>query len=66
MARTPTTLNPQKGISKGAKVGIGLGLAALIGTGAYFMFRNKGHKPKTTTRTKESPEKKSLGRIELS
>jgi LEA14-like dessication related protein len=66
MARTPTTLNPQKGISKGAKVGIGLGLAALIGTGAYFMFRNKGHKPKTTTRTKESPEKKTLGRIELS
>jgi hypothetical protein len=66
MARTPTTLNPQKGISKGAKVGIGLGLAALIGTGAYFMFRNKGHKPKTTNRTMESPEKKSLGRIELS
>jgi len=66
MARTPTTLNPQKGISKGAKVGIGLGLAALIGTGAYFMFRNKGYKPKTTNKTKENHEKKSLGRIQLS
>ncbi len=66
MARTPTAVSPTKGISKGAKVGIGLGLAALIGTGAYFMFRDKGNKPKTTTSRKETPNKKSLGRIELS
>ena len=66
MARTPTAVSPTKGISKGAKVGIGLGLAALIGTGAYFMFRKKDSKPKSTPKEKEASEKKSLGKIELS
>ncbi len=60
MARTPTP------ISKGAKVGIGLGVAALIGTGAYFMFRGKGSKPQTTSKPTKSNTKKSLGAIELS
>jgi hypothetical protein len=65
MAQTTTTVNPTKGISKGAKVGIGLGLAALIGTGAYFLFRDKGNKPKSPASPKDSTSKKSLGRIEL-
>ena len=66
MVQTSTTVSPAKSISKGAKVGIGLGLAALIGTGAYFIFRDKGNKPKTTTARKANPNKKSLGQIELS
>ncbi len=66
MVHTPTTVSPAKSISKGAKVGIGLGLAALIGTGAYFIFRDKGNKPKTSTARKANPNKKSLGQIELS
>ncbi len=66
MARTPTTVSPTKDISKGAKVGIGLGLAALIGTGAYFMFRKKDSKPHSAPKSKEASEKKSLGKIELS
>lgn len=71
MARTPTAVSPTKGISKGAKVGIGLGLAALIGTGAYFMFRDKGNKPKTTTPakvcrpTKKQPSEKPKPSEEL-
>jgi hypothetical protein len=64
MARTPTPIS--KGMSKGAKVGIGLGVAALIGTGAYFMFRGKGGKPQTTSKPTKSNTKKSLGAIELS
>jgi len=69
-AQSPTVPNPnttsQKKISKGAKIGIGLGVAALIGTGAYFVFRKKGGgKPKGNTSSKKSPDKKSLGSIEL-
>jgi hypothetical protein len=65
MARTPTNVNPKKSISKGAKVGIGLGVAALIGTGAYFMFRKKNNKPKTNQKKQASSDKKTLGKIEL-
>jgi len=60
-----TSVIPTKSISKGAKIGIGLGLAALIGTGTYLMLRPTGSKPKTTTKRKQSSEKKSLGKIEL-
>jgi hypothetical protein len=63
MARTTTS---NKKLGKKAKIGIGLGLAALLGTGAYFIFRNKGddeNKPKS--KTKKTSQKKSLGSIEL-
>jgi len=63
-ASVPTTINPKKGISKGAKIGIGLGVAALIGTGAYFIFR-KDDEPKSKATPKKSTEKKSLGSISL-
>ncbi len=63
-ASVPTTVNPKKGMSKGAKIGIGLGVAALIGTGAYFMFR-KDDEPKSKSTPKKSTEKKSLGSISL-
>ncbi|WP_430811631.1 MULTISPECIES: hypothetical protein [unclassified Carboxylicivirga] len=57
------TLSPtKKGMSKGAKVGIGLGVAALIGTGAYFLFR-QDDKPKASTGKKT--KKQSLGSIVL-
>jgi hypothetical protein len=65
-ARTPTPVNQKKGISKGAKVGIGIGVAALIGTGAYFLFRDKGDKPKVQSKPTKKERKKSLGAIELS
>nr|WP_319401763.1 hypothetical protein [uncultured Carboxylicivirga sp.] len=64
MARTPTSIT--KGMSKGAKVGVGIGVAALIGTGAYFLFRDKGNKPHTDSKPTKSNKKKSLGAIELS
>jgi hypothetical protein len=64
MARTPTPVG--KGISKGAKVGIGIGVAALIGTGAYFLFRGNNNKPQTNSKPTKSNKKKSLGAIELS
>lgn len=60
MARTPTTII--KDMSKGAKVGIGIGVAALIGTGVYFLFRPKDNKPHTNSK---SNKKKSLGSISL-
>jgi len=63
-ASVPATVNPKKGMSKGAKIGIGLGVAALIGTGAYFMFR-KDDEPKRKSTPKKSTEKKSLGSISL-
>lgn len=66
MAQTPVTQNLKKGISKGAKLGLGLGVAALLGTSAYFMFRKKGHKPTSSNKTKRSTKKKTLGSIELS
>jgi hypothetical protein len=62
----PTSVIPTKSISKGAKIGIGLGLAALIGTGTYLMLRPSNSKPKATTKRKPPLEKKSLGKIELS
>ncbi|MCU4176450.1 hypothetical protein [Carboxylicivirga sp. N1Y90] len=60
----PSSINTKKGISKGAKIGIGIGVAALIGTGAYLMLRDKHDKPKTST--KKSSRKGSLGSITLS
>ncbi|WP_147272012.1 hypothetical protein [Marinilabilia salmonicolor] len=61
-----TSVIPTKSISKGAKIGIGIGLAALIGTGTYLMLRPSNSKPKTPTKRKPLSEKKSLGKIELS
>ena len=68
--QTTSSINPnatsKKKISKGAKIGIGLGVAALLGTGAYFVFRKKeGSKPKANSSSKKSSEKKSLGSIKL-
>ncbi len=63
-ASVSATVNPKKGMSKGAKIGIGLGVAALIGTGVYFMFR-KDDEPKSKSTPKKSTEKKSLGSISL-
>ncbi|WP_289054989.1 hypothetical protein [Carboxylicivirga marina] len=63
---THTATPLKKGMSKGAKVGIGIGVVALIGTGAYFAFRNKDdEEPKSTSQSKKSPTKKTLGSIEL-
>ncbi|MCT4586421.1 MAG: hypothetical protein N4A71_01220 [Carboxylicivirga sp.] len=63
----PQTVTPtKKGMSKGAKIGIGIGVVALIGTGAYFAFRKKDDdKPKRSTQSKKSSSKKALGSIEL-
>lgn len=66
MARTPTTTSPQKKMGKGAKIGIGIGVAALIGTGAYFLFRKKDSKTKPGAKADSDKPKKSLGTIELS
>ncbi len=54
---------PKKGMSKGAKIGIGLGVAALLGTGAYFAFREKDDKPKK--RASKASSKQDLGSIAL-
>ncbi len=70
---TPGTANPnttdKKKLSKGAKVAIGVGALALLGTGAYFIFRNKDDEekdePKGKSKPKKTPEKKSLGSIAL-
>ncbi len=59
----PTTSGKSK-LSKGAKMGIGIGVAALIGTGAYFMFRNNNHTKGTST-PKKKTDKESLGSISL-
>jgi hypothetical protein len=63
----PNSVTPaKKGISKGAKIGIGIGVMALIGTGAYFAFRKKDDdKPKRNTQSKKPSSKKALGSIEL-
>jgi hypothetical protein len=66
MARTPTSSSPQKKLGKGAKIGIGIGVAALIGTGAYFLFRKKDSRAKPGAKADSGTPKKSLGRIELS
>ncbi len=65
-----TTTNPaasgKKKLSKGAKVGIGLGVAALIGTGAYLMFRKKDSTPaKRKSSPKKTTNKEDLGSIKL-
>lgn len=65
-----TTQNPtvtgKKKLSKGAKVGIGLGVAALLGTGAYLMFRKKDSTPaKRKSSPKKSSNKEDLGSIKL-
>jgi hypothetical protein len=65
-----TTTNPtatgKKKLSKGAKVGIGLGIAALVGTGAYLMFRKKDSTPaKRKSSPKKSTNKEDLGSIKL-
>ncbi|MBN2833446.1 MAG: hypothetical protein JXR48_00625 [Candidatus Delongbacteria bacterium] len=69
---TPNTITPnpsspgKKKLSKGAKIGIGIGVAALIGTGAYLMFRKKDDDTNTKKPSqKKSPEKKALGSITL-
>ncbi len=65
-----TTSNPtatgKKKLSKGAKVGIGLGVAALLGTGAYLMFRKKDSTPaKRKSSPKNTSNKEDLGSIKL-
>ncbi len=65
-----TTPNPtatgKKKLSKGAKVGIGLGVAALVGTGAYLMFRKKDSTPaKRKSSPKKTSNKEDLGSIKL-
>ncbi len=65
-----TTPNPtatgKKKLSKGAKVGIGLGVAALVGTGAYLMFRKKDSTPaKRKSSPKKTTNKEDLGSIKL-
>ena len=60
-----TSASSNKKMSKGAKVGIGIGVAALIGTGAYFLFRKKDNKPKGKSNTSKAPNKKELGSISL-
>ena len=54
-------------MSKGAKIAIGVGALALIGTGAYFAFRKKDDddKPTSKSKLKRSPDKKALGSIAL-
>ena len=60
MPRTPTNSpTPSNGISKVKKLGIGIGVAALIGTGTYFMLRKDDNKVRTKS------QKKSLGSIAL-
>ncbi len=68
----PTSLAPvavtptKKGMSKGAKIGVGIGVVALIGTGAYFAFRKKDDdKLKRSTQSKKPSSKKALGSIKL-
>lgn len=63
--RTPTSAPINNGMSQGAKAGIGVGVAALIGTGAYFLLRGKKNKPNTQSKPSNSNKKKSLGAIEL-
>ncbi len=65
-----TTTNPaatgKKKLSKGAKVGIGLGVAALVGTGAYLMFRKKDSTPaKRKSSPRKTSNKEDLGSIKL-
>ncbi|WP_430809572.1 MULTISPECIES: hypothetical protein [unclassified Carboxylicivirga] len=56
----------KKGMSKGTKIGIGIGALALIGTGAYFAFRKKDdEEPKRQSQSKKPSSKKALGSIEL-
>ena len=63
---TNQTATGKKKLSKGAKVGIGLGVAALIGTGAYLMFRKKDSTPtKRKSSTKKTTNKEDLGSIKL-
>jgi hypothetical protein len=60
MPRTPTSNIPlQKGISKGAKIGIGVVVAGLIGTGTYFILKEDDNK------VSRKSQKKSLGSIAL-
>jgi hypothetical protein len=35
------TIKPKEGLSMGAKIGIGVGIAAVLGIGAYFLLRKK-------------------------
>ncbi len=64
--KTNPTASGKKKLSKGAKVGIGLGVAALIGTGAYLMFRKKESTPaKRKSSPKKTTNKEDLGSIKL-
>ena len=59
----PPMQQAKKGISKKGKIGLGIGVAALITTGVYFLFRNdEAQAPK---RHSPSTKKKSLGAIQL-
>ncbi|MGQ1783871.1 hypothetical protein [Saccharicrinis sp. GN24d3] len=63
---TNSTATGKKKLSKGAKVGIGLGVAALVGTGAYLMFRKKDSTPaKRKSSPKKTTNKEDLGSIKL-
>ncbi len=66
MLKTTGVNSASKGISKKAKLGIGLGLTALVGTGAYLMLRKKHSKPTTSSKRKRNAPKSALGKIELS
>ncbi len=61
----PAASPVKKGMSKGAKIGIGLGALALIGTGIYFATKSRD-KPKTRAKPKSTTNKKQLGAIKLS
>ncbi|MBN2729127.1 MAG: hypothetical protein JXR53_07870 [Bacteroidales bacterium] len=67
MSQNSGGLPNKKKLGKGAKIGIGIGVAALIGTGAYLLFRKKDDKPKGKPGTSKdtAPGKKELGSISL-
>ncbi len=54
----------KKGLSKRAKVGIGIGVVALVGTGIYFAVKSRD-KPKTRAKPKSTTNKKQLGAIKF-
>ncbi len=54
----------KKKLGKGAKIGIGIGVAALLGTGAYFLFNKTSNKKPNKSKAKK-PTKKTLGSIKL-
>ncbi len=55
----------KKGMSKGAKIGIGVGVAALIGVGIYFATRKKSEDSERSSKRASPRNKKQLGAIKL-